>query len=78
MLAHEARPRIGRPRQQGRAGGIGCMAYQAMVRNCSEKKIPSAHQLVRQDRTGSRRPFSEGATAPVCSGLHTNWRAPPR
>src|SRR5271157_2340343 len=29
-------------------------------------------------RTGGRRPFSEGATAPVCSWLHTNWRAPPR
>ena len=29
-------------------------------------------------RTDGRRPFSEGATAPVCSWLHTNWRAPPR
>ncbi len=29
-------------------------------------------------RTGGRRPFWEGATAPVCSWLHTNWRAPPR
>ena len=29
-------------------------------------------------RTGGRRPFSEGATAPVCSWLHTNWRATPR
>jgi hypothetical protein len=29
-------------------------------------------------RTGGRRPFSEGATAPVCSWLHTNWRTPPR
>jgi len=27
-------------------------------------------------RTGGRRPFSEGATVPVCSGLRTNWRAP--
>ena len=29
-------------------------------------------------RTGGRRPFSEGATAPVCSWLHTNWRTPSR
>src|SRR5208337_3950181 len=28
-------------------------------------------------RTGGRRPLSEGATAPVCSWLHTNWRATP-
>ena len=37
VLAQEVRPRIWRPRQQGRAGGIGCMAYQTMARNCSEK-----------------------------------------
>src|SRR5271157_95447 len=29
-------------------------------------------------RTGGRRPFSEGASVPVCSWLRTNWRAPPR
>jgi hypothetical protein len=29
-------------------------------------------------RTGCRRPFSDGATAPVGSWLHTNRRAPPR
>src|SRR5271165_4202060 len=29
-------------------------------------------------RTGGRRPFSEGATVPVCSWLRTNWRAPAR
>src|SRR5271166_1161356 len=30
VLAHESWPRIGRPRQQGRAGGIGSMAYEIM------------------------------------------------
>ena len=41
VLAHEARPRIGRPRQQGQAGGIGSMAYEGMARNCSEKNLNS-------------------------------------
>ncbi len=41
MLAHEARPRIGRPRQQGQAGSIDYMAYEIMARNCSEKNLNS-------------------------------------
>ena len=34
------------------------------------QEMPGARQLV--GRTGGRRPFSEGPTAPVCSWLHTN------
>jgi hypothetical protein len=45
MLAHEARPRIGRPREQGRAGGIGSMAYEIMARNCSEKTSTRGRSL---------------------------------
>ncbi len=36
-LANEARARIGLPRQQGQAGGIGYMACEIMARNCSKK-----------------------------------------
>jgi len=50
VLAHEARPRIGRPRQQGQDGGIGSMAYEAVARNCSEKKLNSG----KIDATSSR------------------------
>ena len=52
MLAHEVRPRIGRPRQQGRAGGIGSMAYEAMARNCSEKKLNSGKITATLSRAG--------------------------
>ena len=45
VLAHEARPRIGRPRQEGRAGGIGSMAYEIMARNYSEKNLNSGRSL---------------------------------
>ena len=52
MLAHEARPRIGRPREQGRAGGIGSMAYEARARNCSEKKLNSGKIAATLSRAG--------------------------
>ena len=52
VLAHQARPRIGRPRQQGRAGGIGCMAYQTMARNCSEKNLNSGKIAATLSRAG--------------------------
>ena len=52
MLAHESWPRIGRPRQQGRAGGIGSMAYEIMARNCSEKKLNSGKIAATLGRTG--------------------------
>ena len=52
VLAHESWPRIGRPRHQGRAGGIGCMAYQTMARNCSEKKLNSGKIAASLSRAG--------------------------
>ena len=52
MLAREARPRIGRPRQQGRAGGIDSMACEAMARNCSEKKLNSGKITATLSRAG--------------------------
>ncbi len=52
VLAHEVRPRIGRPRQQGQAGGIGSMAYEAMARNCSEKKLNSGKIAATLARAG--------------------------
>ena len=52
VFAHEARPRIGRPRQQGRAGGIGCMAYEAMVRICSEENLNSGKIVATSSRAG--------------------------
>ena len=52
MLAHESWPRIGRPRQQGQAGGIGSMAYEAMARNCSEKKLNSGKITATLSRAG--------------------------
>jgi len=39
VLANEARARIGLPRQQGQAGGIGYMACEIMARNCSKKNL---------------------------------------
>ena len=64
VLAHEARPRIGRPREQGRAGGIGSMAYEARARNCSEKKLNSgkiAATLSRADRSYTGRASTSGS-----------------
>ena len=52
MLAHEARPRIGRPRQQGQAGGIGYMACESMARNCSEKNLNSGKIAATLGRAG--------------------------
>jgi len=45
VLAHEARPRIGRPRQQGQAGSIGYMAYETVARNWSEINLNSGRSL---------------------------------
>src|SRR5208337_4979732 len=58
--SHEARPRIGRPRQQGQAGGIGWMAYEIMrgivyeimARNCSEKNLNSGKIAATLSRAG--------------------------
>jgi hypothetical protein len=52
VLAHESRPRIGHPRQQERAGGIGCMAYQTMARNCSEKNLNAGKTAATLSRAG--------------------------
>src|SRR5208337_1210658 len=52
VLAREARPRIGRPRQQGRAGGIGSTACEVMARNCSEKKLNSGKITATLSRAG--------------------------
>ena len=52
VLAHEARPRIGRPRQQGQAGGIGYMACESMARNCSEKNLNSGKIAATLSRAG--------------------------
>ena len=45
VLAHEVWPRIGRPRQQGQAGGIGSVAYEAIAGNCSEKNSTPGRSL---------------------------------
>ena len=52
VLAHEVWPRIGRPRQQGQAGGIGSMAYEIMARNCSKKKLNSGKIAATLTRAG--------------------------
>ena len=52
MLAHEVWPRIGRPRQQGQAGGIGSMACEIMARNCSEKNLNSGKIAATLSRAG--------------------------
>ncbi len=52
MLAHEARPRIGRPRQQGQTGVIGSMAYEIMARNYSEKNLNAGKITATSSRAG--------------------------
>ena len=52
VLAHESRPGIGRPRQQGQAGGIGYMACEIMARNCSEKNLNSGKIAATLSRAG--------------------------
>jgi len=52
VLAHEARARIGRPRQQRQASGIGDMAYEIMARNCSEKNLNSGKIAATLGRAG--------------------------
>jgi len=52
VLAHEARPRIGRPRQEGQAGGIGYMACEIMARNCSEKNLNAGKIAATLSRAG--------------------------
>src|SRR5208283_642507 len=52
VLAHEARPRVGRLRQQGPAGSIGSMAYEVMARNCSEKNLNSGKIAATSSRAG--------------------------
>ncbi len=52
MLAHEARPRIGRPRQQGQTGVIGSMAYEILARNYSEKNLNAGKITATSSRAG--------------------------